>query len=370
MVFRRSATVRSATWLTCAVYTCRVTEGPRRAGDGKRPTIADIAKQAGLTKAAVSFALNGQPGVSERTRTRVLDIARRIGWQPNSAARALSDGRAGAVGLVIDRPAATLGVEPFFMQFISGIQAELSRNHVALLFTIAEDRSAEIGLYRTWWGQCRVDGVFVVDLRVADPRVTVLEELGMPAVVIGHPSVSGSLPAVWHDDVVVTRTVMEHLVALGHRRIARVTGVPELRHTQIRTAGFDAAAADLGVTVTHVPGDYTGESGAKTTEALLTGDTRPTAIVYDNDLMAVSGIGTARRLGVDVPGEVSMVAWEDSPLCELVHPALTALHRDVHGYGMHAAARLLAAADGTGEGNVKDATHELIRRESTGPVPV
>ncbi|HEY3754000.1 MAG TPA: LacI family DNA-binding transcriptional regulator [Pseudonocardiaceae bacterium] len=335
----------------------------------KRPTIADIARQAGLTKAAVSFALNGQPGVSDQTRTRVLDIARRIGWQPNSAARALSDGRAGAFGLVVDRPAATLGVEPFFMQLISGIQAELSGNKVSLLFTIAEDQAAEIELYRSWWAQRRVDGVFVVDLRVDDRRIAVLEELGMPAVVIGHPSVAGSLPAVWHDDVLVTRTVMEHLVALGHRRIGRVSGVPELRHTQIRTEAFADAAAELGVTVVDVAGDYTGDSGALATEALLRTDPRPTAIVYDNDLMAVSGLGTARRLGVDVPGEVSMVAWEDSPLCELVHPALTALHRDVLTYGMHAASRLLDAERGVRVGNVKDASHELIRRASSGVAP-
>jgi DNA-binding LacI/PurR family transcriptional regulator len=353
-----------------------VNEQPsRRGGDdraeaaSKRPTIADIARQAGLTKAAVSFALNGQPGVSEQTRSRVLDIARRIGWQPNSAARALSDGRAGAFGLVVDRPAATLGVEPFFMQLISGIQAELSGNHIALLFTIAQDQTAEIELYRSWWAQRRVDGVFLVDLRTDDPRIAVLEELGMPAVVIGHPSVAGSLPAVWHDDEVVTRTVMEHLVALGHRRIGRVSGVPELRHTQIRTGAFAAAAADLGVTVVAVAGDYTGDSGARATEALLRTDPRPTAIVYDNDLMAVSGIGTARRLGVDVPGEVSMVAWEDSPLCELVHPSLTALHRDVLTYGMHAAERLIAAERGQAPGNLKDASHELVRRESSGPAP-
>jgi DNA-binding LacI/PurR family transcriptional regulator len=335
----------------------------------KRPTIADIARQAGLTKAAVSFALNGQPGVSDQTRLRVLDIARKIGWQPNSAARALSDGRAGAFGLVVDRPAATLGVEPFFMQLISGIQAELSANHVALLFTIAQDQDEEIALYRSWWAQRRVDGVFVVDLRVDDRRIGVLEEMGMPAVVIGHPSVAGSLPAVWHDDVLVTSTVMEHLVALGHRRIGRVSGVPELRHTQIRTEAFERTAAELGVTVVDVSGDYTGDSGARATEALLRTDPRPTAIVYDNDLMAVSGIGTARRLGVDVPGEVSMVAWEDSPLCELVHPALTALHRDVVTYGSHAANRLLSAARGTRSGDVKDAAHELIRRESSGPAP-
>ena len=92
----------------------------------KRPTIADIARRAGVTKAAVSFALNGQPGVSAATRERILAIAGEIGFQPNSAARALSDGRAGAFGLIIDRPARTLGVEPYFTQLISGIQAELS----------------------------------------------------------------------------------------------------------------------------------------------------------------------------------------------------------------------------------------------------
>lgn len=341
----------------------------RRAADGaKRPTIADIARQAGVTKAAVSFALNGQPGVSDQTRTRVLDIARRIGWQPNSAARALSDGRAGAFGLVVDRPAAILGVEPWFMQLISGIQGELSANHVSLLFTIAQDQAAEIELYRSWWAQRRVDGVFLVDLRVDDARIAVLEELGMPAVVVGHPSVAGSLPAVWHDDLLVTRTVTEHLVALGHRLIGRVCGVPELRHTQIRTEGFAAAAADLGVTMVNVTGDYTGESGARATEELLARTRpRPTAIVYDNDLMAVSGLGTARRLGLDVPDDVSMVAWDDSPLCELVHPALTALHRDVLTYGAHAARRLLAAEHGRREGHVKDASHQLIRRQSTGP---
>jgi DNA-binding LacI/PurR family transcriptional regulator len=322
-----------------------------------------------VTKAAVSFALNGQPGVSERTRGRVLDIAQRIGWQPNNAARALSDGRAGAFGLVVDRPAATLGVEPFFMQLISGIQAELSASHVSLLLTITQDQDAEIELYQRWWGQRQVDGVFVVDLRVADPRIAVLEELGMPAVVIGHPSVSGSLPAVWHDDAVATRTVMEHLVALGHRRIARVSGLPELRHTQIRTEAFDAAAADLGVTVTHVTGDYTGESGARATATLLAADPRPTAIVYDNDLMAVSGLGAAQRVGVDVPGQLSLVAWDDSVLCELVHPALTALTRDVPAYGAHAAQRLLELASGSSLGDCGVPASVLTARASTAAPP-
>jgi len=335
-------------------------------GRAKRPTIADVARRAGLTKAAVSFALNGQPGVSAETRRRVLEIAEDIGWQPNSTARALSDGRAGAYGLVVDRPARTLGVEPWFMQLISGIQAELSRNHISLLFTLADDHAAEIELYRTWWGQHRVDGVFVVDLRMDDRRIGVLEELRMPAVVIGDPAGAGSLPAVWHDEAAAMYTVVEHLAAQGHRRIARVSGISGLWHDSIRAEAFAKAADELGISTQTAPGDYTGERGAAATEELLTGRRRPTAIIYDNDLMAISGLLAATRRGIAVPADLSIVAWEDSPLCELVHPAVTALHRDVIAYGAHAARHLMSAESGKDVGNAKDAAHSLIRRGSTG----
>ena len=175
----------------------------------KRPTIADIAQRAGVTKAAVSFALNGQPGVSAATRERILAIAEEIGFQPNSAARALTDGRAGAFGLVIDRPARTLGIEPFFMQLISGIQAELAQNHVTLLFTMAEDQDEEIEHVPHWWAQRRVDGVFLVDLQVRRPPDRACSRnCGMPAVVIGTPRGSGALPAVWQDDRAAVETVV------------------------------------------------------------------------------------------------------------------------------------------------------------------
>ena len=244
-------------------------DGGRWEAHVKRPTIADIARRAGVTKAAVSFALNGQPGVSAATRERILAIAAEIGFQPNSAARALSDGRAGAFGLIIDRPARTLGVEPWFTQLISGIQAELSGDHTALLFTMAEDQDAEIALYRSWWAQRRVDGVFLVDLQIGDRRVGVLEELRMPAVVIGDPAGAGSLPAIWQDDAAAIRAVVEYLAAAGHRRIARVTGPPRLWHTKIRTDAFRAAAQAAGVHGVLREGDYSGENGAAVTRELL-----------------------------------------------------------------------------------------------------
>ena len=267
----------------------------------RRPTIADIARRAGVTKAAVSFALNGQPGVSAATRERILAIAAEVGFEPNSAARALSDGRAGAFGLIIDRPARTLGSEVFFMQLISGIQAELATNHITLLFTMAEDQAEEIRMYRTWWAQRKVDGVFLVDLQVRDRRIRVLEELSMPAVVLGTPRGAGSLPAVWQDDRAATETVLGYLAGLGHRRIARVGGFARYWHSKLRADAFAEIAGAAGIEAVSIATDYTAEHGAEATRDLLKRAAPPSAILYDNDVMALAGLGAAQRMGVRVP---------------------------------------------------------------------
>jgi DNA-binding LacI/PurR family transcriptional regulator len=332
----------------------------------KRPTIADVAKRAGVTKAAVSFALNNQPGVSESTRERIIAIAAEVGFEPSSAARALSDGRAGAFGLVIDRPAQQLGIEPYFMQLMSGIQAELSAHQVMLVCTLAEDQQTEIALYRKWRAQGRVDGVFLVDLRLDDDRVAVLQELNLPGVVIGTPLASGSLPAIWQDDRAATQTAVAHLAELGHRRIGRVTGSPRYWHTRIRTDAFAEAAARAGIEVSAVDADYTGEFGAKVTRQLLSRPDPPSAILYDNDVMAVAGLGEAQRMGLQVPRDLSVMAWDDSMLCELVHPAITALHRDVAAVGAEAARRLGALTTGREVDDFREALPRLMVRESTG----
>ena len=311
----------------------------------------------------------GSPGVSAATRERILAIAEEVGFQPSSAARALSDGRAGAFGLIIDRPARMLGVEPYFMQLISGIEAELSSARAALLLTLAEDQDAEIAMYRTWWAQRQVDGVFLVDLQINDRRVAVLEELRMPAVVVGTPAGAGSLPAVWQDDAAATRAVVEYLAGAGHRRIARVTGISRFWHTKIRTDAFRDAAAAVEVDAIVMESDYTGEQGAAATRQLLQGAEPPTAIFYDNDLMAVSGLGAAQRMGVDVPAELSIVAWDDSPLCEFVHPPLSALTRDNAACGGHAARSLIEAAGGAAVRHYEEAVPVLTVRGSTGPPP-
>jgi DNA-binding LacI/PurR family transcriptional regulator len=336
----------------------------------KRPTIADIAQRAGVTKSTVSFALNDRPGVSDTTRTRILDIAKEMGWQPSRTARALSGGRAGVLGLVVDRPARTLGIEPYFMQLISGIEGALSSLDIALLLQVTEDTGQQQATYRRWWAERRVDGVFLVDLRVDDERTKVLAELGMPAIVVGGPQDLNGLPGLWNEQRAPVRSVVEYLAALGHRRIARVSGLPGLWHTVLRDDAFEQATRDLGVTPSGGSTDYSGDAGARTTRRLLSSAEPPTAIVYDNDVMAVAGLAVAAEMNIRVPDRLSIVAWDDSVLCRLVHPPLTAVSLDIAAYGAEVARRLAELAAGRPVESACHATAVLSPRGSTGPAPV
>ncbi len=336
-----------------------------------RPTIADIARQAGVSKGAVSFALNGRPGVSEDTRGRILRVAQEMNWRPHSAARALGGARAGAVGLVLARPARTLGVEPFFAQLLSGLQAGLSARAVALQLLVAEDTAAEIEVYRQWASEHRVDGFLVVDLQVRDPRIEVLETLGLPCVVLGGPGPRGTLPGVWADDRAAMVSVVDYLAALGHTRIAHLAGLPAFQHTQRRIRALRDSARRLGLAETvSVPTDFSDAQGAAATRALLSRTRRPTAIVYDSDVMAVAGLAVAAEMGVAVPGELSIVSFDDSVLTRIVHPPLTALSRDTFALGEQLAGQLLGAIDHPEQaGDLQTATPRLTVRQSTAPPP-
>lgn len=332
-----------------------------------RPTIVDIARRAGVSTGAVSFALNGRAGVSEATRARILEIAKEMNWRPHTAARALGGARAGAVGLVLARAARTIGVEPFFAQLVSGLQAELSTRTIALHLMVVADTAAEIEVHRSWASEHRVDGFVVVDLQVRDPRIEVLEQLGMPAVVLGGPGRHGGLPSVWADDREAMLSIVDYLAALGHRRIAHLAGLPGFQHTQRRIRALRDSARRLGLTdALSVPTDFSDAEGAAATRTLLARNPRPTAIIYDSDVMAVAGLGVATEMGIPVPGELSLVSFEDSLLARIVHPPLTALSRDVFALGEQVARTLLAAIDDPGSvQSIKNPTPRLTVREST-----
>jgi DNA-binding LacI/PurR family transcriptional regulator len=264
------------------------------AGRARRATISDIAERAGVSKGAVSYALNGRPGVSEDTRERIVAIARELGWYPNRAARSLSAERADACGLVLARPAKTIALEPFFMEFIAGVESELSARSIALTIQLVGSVEDEIEVYRRWWGERRVDGVLVFDLRVEDPRVEELARLGLPAVVVGGPVENGVLPAIYHDEASVVVEAVRYVAALGHRRIARVAGVDDFVHTRHRNEGFLSAAEELGLESELISTDYSAETGARATRKLLSSPEPPSAIIFDSDVLAVTGLGVAQ----------------------------------------------------------------------------
>ena len=335
----------------------------------KRPTMADIARRAGVSKVAVAYALNGQSGVSDATRRRILAIAEEIGWNPNSAARALSGAPTHTIGMALRRPARTLGAEPFFMELISGVEAELAARSYALTLQVVADQAAEIAVYKRWWSERRVDGVLVCDLRLDDPRIPVLEELGLAAVVIGAGEGAGALPSVWSSDASAVVEAVEYLATLGHRRIGRVGGMPELLHTAVRTKAFEDICRRLELEpAVSIPTDYSGEDSARATRRLLMSRDRPTAILYDNDVMAIAGLAVAGEMGFAVPEELSIVAWDDSVLSRLVRPALTAMSRDIPAHGGRAARMLLDVVNGRAVESMEDEPAHLIPRGSTGRV--
>lgn len=331
----------------------------------KRPTISDVARLVGVSKVTVSYALNGRPGVSPTTRARVLAAASELGWQPNSAARALSGSGAGVVGLVLARPARTLGVEPFFMELIAGIEAELAAHSRGLLLQVVSDHEAASAAYQRWWGERRVDGVFLNDILTDDPRLDLVASLGLPAVLVGGPDPRARVPSVWHDDLFPMTQVVQALAKLGHRRVARVAGPPTYLHVQARSEAFESVCQEAGLQAGVIDTDFSAEQGAEATRFLLCRTPLPTAIIYDNDIMAVAGLRVTGELGLSVPREVSLVAWDDSPLCTLVHPALSAASRDVFAYGAAAARHLLAILQDHVVADLEVPAPHLVLRAST-----
>ncbi len=342
---------------------------PRRQVGPRRPTIADIAQRAGVSKGSVSYALNGNPGLSEPTRQRILAVAAEAGWQPNRAARALSASRSGACGLALARPARTLAYEPFFSKLLSGIEAELSARQVALMLQIVEDVEAEAVALRRWWAERHVDGVLLVDLRVEDPRVHQVEQLHLPAVIVGGPGATGTVPYFPGNDTSGIRQIVEHLAALGHRRIDRVAGSNAFACTRVRDQVLKESLAAAGATGRVLSTDYTSSAGAEATRRLLTATPRPTAIIYDNDIMAVAGLGVAQEMGIAVPTELSVVSFDDSILCEVVRPSLTACARDVEMYGARAASALLDLLEGQSVAPAEEEPTSLVPRASTAVAP-
>ncbi|MEV0564797.1 LacI family DNA-binding transcriptional regulator [Dactylosporangium sp. NPDC050588] len=294
----------------------------------RRVTIRQVATRAGVSEAAVSYALNGRSGVSEMTRAKVLAAARELGWAPNLAARSLGLSRANAIGLVLVRPPRVLIVDSYLTQMLSGVEAELNRNGMSLLLHLVDEVDDTVDVYRRWFAGRHVDGVIVTDVRPQDPRIDALVELGLPAAVIGGHTGPDTISSVDADAAGTAARVADYLRALGHRSFARVAGVAELLHTRQRDTAFAAAVDRAGLDrhrVLHT--NYSAVDGMRAMLDLMSGADPPTAVVFDNDVMAAAALKVVHDLGRSVPGDVSVIAWDDSDLCQITVPAITAVEQ-------------------------------------------
>jgi DNA-binding LacI/PurR family transcriptional regulator len=331
----------------------------------RRPTIEDVARLAGVSKGAVSIALNGQAGVADTTRARISDAARTLNWRPSLHARALLASRSFALGLVMARPPELLAADPFFPAFIAGVESILASRGLALVLQVVEP-ATEAASYRRLAHEGRVDGVLLTDLRIDDPRFTWLTELELPAVAVGRPSPGCPFPWLDTGDREGVRQAVRHLIALGHRRVAHVGGAAGYVHSVARRRAWEDELQAHGLEPElFVAGDFTGEGGATATRQLLDNRPRPTAIIYANDLMAIAGMSAAVEAGLALPDQLSVIGVDDIPLAAHVRPALTTVRQDATDWGRAAARSLVALVEGEPLPPLTLAPVTFVERSST-----
>ncbi|MCK2034860.1 LacI family transcriptional regulator [Microbacterium sp. SSW1-49] len=303
-----------------------------------RTTIADVAREAGVTKATVSHALSGNRPISEETRAKVLAAAEKLNWVPSQSARALATRRANAVAVVLARDPEVIANDSFFPAFIAGVESVLTETETALILQVVPDREAEERAYRALT-HGRADGALLLDLRDDDWRVPFLDDLGLPTVLVGAYEQPSAFSCVRTDDAAPVREIITHLRDAGHERIAHVSGPLDYVHSRARA---DAYIDTMGDDTLLREGDFTAASGRALTEELLALPQRPTAIVYSNDTMAIAGLSFARSQGLVIPDDLAISGFDDDHLSAHLSPALTSVSSDPAARG-RAAARLLRA---------------------------
>jgi LacI family transcriptional regulator len=300
-----------------------------------------------VSKGAVSFALNGRPGVGHATRARILDAARALDWRPSTRARALSHSRAFALGLVMSRSPELLAADPFFPHFVAGVETVLAGCGYALVLqVVGNDQRAEADSYRRLARDDRVDGVFLTDLRRHDPRFQLLVELGLPGVAVAVGSAGGCpLPWVAVQDRHGVEQAVAHLVGLGHTRIAHVGGPPNTSTGVTRARAFRATVRDLGLdddpALVTTTDHWSEDAGAAGLRRLLDAGARFTAIVAGNDLIALGCYDVFRERDISCPDEVSVVGFNDMPFLDKLRPPLTTIAIPHQQIGAEAARLLL-----------------------------
>jgi len=272
-----------------------------------------------LSPTTVSRALNGYPDVSERTRERVMEVARQLGYQPNMGARRLATGRAEAVGIVYPLEAGDLG-DPRFLEVVEGISDRLDDANIELLLVSAREK-AELQTYQRLVKSRRVDGLIVSRTRVIDPRIEYLLGAAMPFVAHGRSESLIDYPWFDFDNQAGVELAAQELLKLGHRTIAYVHAPISLNFALQRYLGFEKTMQAAGIN------DYSKyvclagmnrRSGYEVVQRILNAKPRPTAIIVDNNLCGVGVVRGLMDAKITIGKDISVVVYDGVPVDTLL----------------------------------------------------
>ncbi|MFB7588595.1 LacI family DNA-binding transcriptional regulator [Streptomyces sp. NPDC056169] len=308
-----------------------------------RPTLEEVAARAGVGRGTVSRVINGSPKVSEQAKAAVEQAVAELGYVPNRAARALAGSRTDAVALVIPETEARLFAEPYFLDIIRGVSAELADADKQLLLTLIRSEQ-ERQRFEQYLAAQRVDGVLLVSVHGDDPLPDQVRALGLPAVLNGRRREDERVAFVDSDNTGAGRTAVAHLAARGRRAIATVTGPLDMYVARCRLDGYREGLTDAGLAHDEalvVNGDFTEEGGRRAMRELL--DRRPDldAVFAASDVMAAGARAVLREAGRRVPEDVALVGVDDSAVARHMDPPLTSVRQPIEEMGRTMARLLL-----------------------------
>jgi LacI family transcriptional regulator len=313
-------------------------------------TIRDVARRADVSVATVSRSLNGLGNVSEKTRARIVQAVKDLGYVPHAGARSLSLSRSNAVGVVLP----DLHGE-FFSELVRGMDLEASRRDYLLLLSNLHGGSARASeALRTMRG--RVDGLVVMAPHLGEGELAAALPAGIPAVLVNPRAPVDGFATLRLDNAAGARAVAEHLIGLGCRRIVHIRGPAENIDAQERAEAFREAVATAGAALMLVDGDFSEGSGEAAISQLIASGATFDAIFAANDNMAIGALQALGRAGLRVPDEVAVAGFDDIPLAR--HVRLTTVRVRIAELGERALARLLDILKGA-----DDAVDELHRPE-------
>jgi alanine racemase len=341
-----------------------------------RARIADVARAAGVSKTAVSFAFNSPERLNPETAERILEVADDLGYRPHPVARMLTQRRTGTIGVLTPQALSVVFSNPFFGLFNEGVAAAAESSGHALLFV-----SPLHGSLARAVGRATVDGFVAVGLPEGHPEIEQIRRAGLPTILVD----SNAFPAhgsVLTDDETGARLAAEHVAALGHREIL-VVGVepaaPMSSHSPDgvmgrRLGAYRSALARAGIDLTDeqvLVGPATIEGGMACLRRAWDDGLRPTAVLAMSDAMAIGVMHAAAELGFAIPGDLSVVGFDDIDIARYTSPPLTTVRQPVRRKGEEAVRLLLTQLETHPSAAPEQVMlpTRLIVRGTTGPAP-